>query len=301
MKSHFLQAAMASILAAVLMGSLGFFVRGVSVAPELTAFYRFSIGFVLMSAFIVYQLLRKTDSFSFSIHAFNSGIAISVCIVFYFIAMTKISIGMAAFLLYLAPVFATLGEIVFLKERPSLVQISLIISAFIGMMLLVFFTPQQTEKEVINGHYFQGLLYGLLAAISYAFYILLNRKIPEKMTLQMRCFWQFFAGVIVVGAINCNNSFAVPLADLPYIACVGLLQGLLVIILVAYAIRYLTAIQYGTLAYFEPVVAVVLGYICFSEAVSVIQCVGFTLIIISAMIQGLYTLKKTKKGELVYA
>ena len=54
----------------------------------------------------------------FSLPAVLSGAGISLCILFYFPAITQISVGIAALLLYTEPVFAAVGESLLRRSLP---------------------------------------------------------------------------------------------------------------------------------------------------------------------------------------
>ena len=100
---------LAAILAAFLMGSLGFFVRESACSAQACSFVRFAVGLVLVAGLLGWQRMRGTGSFAFSWQSAVSGAGISLCILFYFLSIQCISVGIAALLLYTGPVFAVLG------------------------------------------------------------------------------------------------------------------------------------------------------------------------------------------------
>ena len=236
------RAFISAVLAALLMGSLGFFVRESACSAQACSFVRFGVGLVLVAGLLGWQRMRGRGSFAFSWQSAVSGAGISLCILFYFLSIQCISVGIAALLLYTGPVFAVMG-----------------------------------------------LVYGLLSGMCYAVYILLTRYIPQGVALVQRTFWQFVAGcaLLAVPLAGTENAFAGVGQGWPYLLCIGLFQGFLVMLLIAYAVRHLTAIQFGTISYLEPAVAVLLGWLIYAEMLTPGQWLGFALVIAASAAQSL--------------
>lgn len=276
---------LAAVLAAVLMGALGFFVRESACSAPLCSFVRFAVGLVLVSLLLGYQRLRGKGSFSFSWQSAVSGAGISLCILFYFFAIQSISVGIAALLLYTGPVFAVLGEAVLNRSLPPKRDAFLILLSSAGILAVSFFAEGGTG----GGDSVAGLVYGLLSGLCYAVYILLTRHIPQEISLVQRTFWQFTAGCVLltVPLLTVENSFAGAEQGWPYLLSIGVFQGFLVMLLIAYAVRYLTAIQFGTISYLEPAVAVLLGWLIYAEWLTPGQWCGFVLVIAASAVQTL--------------
>ena len=118
MTKHDSSAFLSAVLAAVLMGSLGFFVRESACSAQACSFVRFAVGLVLVTGLLGWLRSRGRGSFAFSWQSAVSGAGISLCILFYFLAIQSISVGIAALLLYTGPVFAVLGEAVLNRSLP---------------------------------------------------------------------------------------------------------------------------------------------------------------------------------------
>ncbi len=74
---------------------------------------------------------------------------------------------------------------------------------------------------------------------------------------------------------------------LPYLLSIGLLQGFPVLMLVAFAMKHLSAIQYGALSYLDPATAVTLGWAVYGEQMLPLQWVGVFLVLASSLAQSL--------------
>ncbi len=279
-------ALISAIVAAILMGVLGFFVRETHCSAQGCSFARFIIGLVLICPMICRRSTSGSTRLPFSLPAVLSGAGISLCILFYFLAITQISVGIAALLLYTGPVFAAVGESAIRRCLPPKRDILLMAASAIGIILVTICadTPTGGQEQAPIGY-----AYGLLSGVCYAGYILLNRQIPAPISLSVRTFWQFTAGTLVLlfPLLLTENPYAGIGTGWPYLLCIGILQGFAVLLLVAYAVRRLTAIEFGTISYLEPAVAVATGWLIYGECISPGQWIGFALVLGASALQSL--------------
>ncbi len=270
--------------AAVLMGTLAFFVRESHCSAQCCSFARFAIGMVLIGLLWAVEILRHRDRFVWSGYAMASGAGISLCILFYFLALQHTSVGVAALLLYTGPVFAALGEAFIKRKMPKLRDVVLISLAASGVVLVSICAPAGG-----HGGSHLGFSYGLLSGLCYSAYILFNRQIRKRVSLAARTFWQSAAGVGIL-------IFPLLLSDCglhhvgfgwPYLVSIGFLQGFAVLLPAAYAMKKLSAIKYGTIAYLEPMVAVSLGFFLYHEQMTAGQWAGMSLVLAATFCQTL--------------
>ncbi len=284
-KAH-CNAMISAIVAAVLMGVLGFFVRETQCSAQGCSFARFMIGLVLISPMVCCRKSAGEARLPFSLPSILSGAGISLCILFYFLAITQISVGIAALLLYTGPVFAAVGESVIRRSLPARRDMLLMAASAAGIVLVTICAdaPASTQSHALAGY-----VYGLLSGVCYAAYILLNRQIPGHISLTVRTFWQFAAGtaVLVVPLALTEAPYAGIGNGWPYLLSIGILQGFAVLLLVAYAVRRLSAIEFGTISYLEPAVAVAVGWLAYGEIISPGQWSGFALVLGASAIQSL--------------
>lgn len=285
MNKHNSSAFFSAVLAAFLMGSLGFFVRESACSAQACSFVRFAVGLVLVAGLQGWLVRKGQSSFAFSWQAALSGAGISLCILFYFLAIQSISVGIAALLLYTGPVFAVVGEALLNRRFPPLRDGALIAMSVAGIVAVSVFADGG-DAAVSNA---AGLVFGLLSGVCYAVYILLTRNIPEQVTLVQRTFWQFVAGCVLLAfpLATTENAFAGVEQGWPYLLSIGVLQGFVVMLLIAYAVRHLTAVRFGTISYLEPAVAVLLGWLIYAELLTAGQWCGFVLVIAASAAQTL--------------
>ncbi len=284
-------ALIAAIVAAVLMGVLGFFVRETQCSAQGCSFARFIIGLLLITPMAWSSRTAEGKRFAWSLPAALSGAGISLCILFYFLAITQISVGIAALLLYTGPVFAAAGEALLRRSLPPRRDMGLMLASAAGIILVTICAGEPAAEQPSSA---MGYVYGLLSGVCYAAYILLNRQIPGSISLSLRTFWQFAAGslVLLVPLLLTDAPYAGLSSGWPYLLCIGVLQGFAVLLLVAYAVRHLTAIEFGTISYLEPAVAVALGWLVYGESITPGQWCGFALVLGASALQSLLPSKQ---------
>lgn len=285
MESSKNSAVAAAVAAGTLMGTLGFFVRESACSASLCAFVRFAVGLLLLCPLLLRGCMGGRD-FRFSWTAAVSGAGISLCILFYFMALQLIPVGVAAMMVYAGPVLAAVAEAVWNRRCPGVRDAVPMLLSLFGLLAVACFAEGADHGQELNH---AGLLYSVLSALSYSVYLLLNSRIPQEVTLGRRTFWQFVTGCIIlalpltIGAGEWQGMGG----GWPYLLIIGVCHGLLVMVLIAFAARHLSAIQYGTFAYLEPTVAVLLGYLVYAEQMTPGQWCGFALVVAAACTQAL--------------
>lgn len=275
----------AAVAAATLMGTLGFFVRESACSAPLCAFVRFAVGLLLLFPLLLRGCMGGRD-FRFSGMAAVSGAGISLCILFYFMALKLIPVGVAAMLVYAGPVLAAAAEAVWNRRLPCVRDAVPMLLSLFGLLAVACFAEESDHSHELNP---VGLLYSVLSAVCYSVYLLLNCRIPQGVTLGRRTFWQFVAGCIILALplMSGGELWQGLRGGWPYLLTIGVCHGLLVMVLIAFAARRLSAIQYGTFAYLEPTVAVLLGYLVYAEQMTPGQWCGFALVVAAACSQAL--------------
>lgn len=274
----------AAILATLLLGSVGVFIRNISADAFIISFSRISIGLIFLVIFLVIKkqlhTVKKSD-ISFPIVA--SGILLSLTIVCYVNAINNTSLANAAFLLYLGPIIGIAIAAVFLNERLTLLSGILLCAAFLGLICLMELDFSLTLHEA------EGYLWGSGASLCYALFIVFNRKIPQNTPALTRTFYQFlFAATAILPFLD-DSIFTITSTDFYWLIAVGFFQGFLATTLLIAAIKHLEVIEYGIVCFTEPLAACIIGFAFFSEILTPLQVIGCTIIMISGVIQVIST------------
>lgn len=271
---------LAAAISACLMGTLGGFVRASECSAEGCSFARFFIGLLMVAALWSYRIATGREKPEVSAFSLVSGVCIALCILFYFLAINYMGIGITVLLIYAGPVLAALGEACVERRLPPRRDVLLILIAAVGVGMVSAFAPsvpQPGERPHL------GFAFALAAGCCYAAYIVCNRLIGRDITLVARTFWQFVAATVVLlfPLMLSPHPYAHLDVGWPFLLCIGA-TGFAVLVLVAFAMRRLTAIEFGTISYLEPAIAVALGFFLYGEQIEPGQWVGFSLVILAS-------------------
>lgn len=287
MNKGYLSAFVAAMMAAILMGSLCVFVRESACSAPACSLGRFGIGLLLIGLYGAVAVVRGKGSLKFSGKAFISGIGISLCILFYFLAIQETSAGIAALLPATGPLFAAVWEALLEHHLPPKRDALLILTAGLGIVLVSVLSGSGSggQNDAL------GILYGLLSGLFYSLYIVLNRFMTADVSILQRTFWQSAAGTMVLliplsftaGALNNLSS------GWPWLLGIGLCQGVGVLVLVAFAMRKLSSLEFGIVSCLEPLEAALIGFFLYSEVIMAGQWCGFALVLSAILAKSVLT------------
>lgn len=249
-----------AFVAAVLMGTLGLFVRHVSSSSELITFLR-----LFLSLFFLVILLVLTGQYNkigvklnkTNVSLFMSGIFESFAILFYIDAIKYTTLSNAVLLLYLGPLIATAFAHIFMNERVRPVNLILVLIAFLGIPFLFEFNFSLDLENIY------GYIFGILSAILYSLYIIANRKIAKDITTINRFFYQFLFGSLSIFPVLFLGDTRFIIQDVPYLVLIGFLNGFLALSFLIVALQNLEAFKCGNILYTEAIVATAIGWIFF--------------------------------------
>lgn len=266
----------AALLAAMLMGSLCIFVRESGCSAQLCSFSRFSVGFILIGSAALWMKLRGRVRLRFSPASFASGLSIGLCILFYFLAIQHTSAGIAALLPATGPLLSAVWESLLERRLPPRRDIIMILIAGLGIAMVTLFSPgnQPGHDDAL------GIAFGFLCGVCYSFYLVLNRCMSGEVEMMQRIFWQSVAGTLVLLAplALAEDGLAGIAEGWPWLLGIGILQGVGVLALVAYAMRRLNSLEFGIISCMEPTEATLIGRIVYAEMITTGQWLGFLLV-----------------------
>jgi RarD protein len=270
----------AAIMSVMLTGAIGIFVRNISLNGSIITFARLGLGLVFLFFFLILRKEIKTVKITkFSYSLLFTGILMAMVSLCYINAINSTSLANAAFLLYLAPLIAVGIAAFLLKEKFTLLNGGLLCLAFLGFLFFLEF------KFSLNMDESKGFLWGIGSAITYALYIVFNRKIPAQIPALTRSFYQLLFGAITMLPFLDASIQSVTLKDVNWLMAIGLFQGFIAISLFTFAVKHLKTVEYGTVSYIEPLIASLIGVFLYSESLTVFQFIGCIIIFSGGMIQ----------------
>ena len=194
----------------------------------------------------------------------------------YFAALTRISAGLTALLLYLYPALVVVLSAV-LTRAPTRKASACVLVATVGTALTI---------GPVGGGQWTGILLGLAAALSYSIYIVVSSR-------QVVGIGPFAtSGVVMAGAaVVYDVGAAATQASLPshndaWVALIGVaLIGTVVAVSTFFAaLELLGPADTAVISTFEPVVSVVVAAIALGEELSQVQVLGGALVLVAVAV-----------------
>lgn len=257
---------------------------------EAILFFRYAISVVLLGIFIF--LSNK----SFRISWKQMGILLILgCLytmssIFLFEAYNYIASGLATTLIFLYPVFVALIMVV-LRVYPSWQVWLAILATFVGVLLMTYSGDGQNISMV-------GVLLSLGSALVYAlFIVIINRsKAVSTISNSLLTFYSLFVGCIIfmLKIVFGDSSILTGIeGTTAWLNLLGLaiLPTVVSTASLALATRKIGPTKASVLGVFEPITAILIGAIAFSEPITMNILVG----IVISMVAITFMICSTKK------
>ena len=266
------------IASMAIFGTLGPFVRNISVSSGELALYRAImatglVGVVLLitKQKIPFDKIKKEVPLLLA-----SGVAMGINWILLFEAYKHTTISVATLSYYFAPVIVTIVCPLLFKEKLTGKQIVCFIMSTLGIVMITGIGDMGGGNNII------GILFGLGAAVFYATVILLNKFIKNVEGLH-RTFMQFIAAVVTLIPYVMLTS-GVTLGGMDSVGWINLLIVGLVHTGITYcmyfsSLKELPGQKVAILSYIDPLVAVVISVTILGETMTLWQVIGGILIL----------------------
>ena len=266
------------IASMVIFGTLGPFVRNISVSSGELALYRAILAAVMIGSFLIltgqkipFAAMKKEIPL-----LLLSGMAMGINWILLFEAYKYTTVSVATLSYYFAPVIVTAVCPFLFREKMTKKQLICFIMSTLGLVLITGI------GELAGGRDLIGIGFGLGAAVLYATVVLLNKFITNVEGIH-RTFLQFLAAILVL-IPYVDMTGGVTLGGLTAIGWVNLLIVGLVHTGVAYCLYFsslqeLTGQKAAILSYIDPLVAVLISVTVLGESMTLTQVIGGGLIL----------------------
>ncbi len=269
-----------AILAAILLGCTGVFIRNISTDVNNLNFLRIFIGLIFLTLFLFFRKeLGEVKKVKLSIPLFITGVCLALIGLCYINALKYTSLTNAVFLLYLGPIIAIIFSFIFFKEKLNPINFLIIAITFLGFLFVLEF------KFTIGSSQTQRYLWGLGAGILFALFIVFNRIIAKDISGLKRSFYQILFACITMMLFIDDSIFQISKKDFLWITAMAFFQGFLAFVFLITAIKYLKTHEYGVISYLEPLIASFLGFLLYHEIPSILQLIGYVLIFCTGIAQ----------------
>lgn len=267
------------ILAVVLFGTIGMFLRWISLPSEIVVLCRGIIGTLVV--WIVIRLQGKRVDLAAVkknlLWLILSGVALGLNWIFLFAAYLHTSVAVASLCNYLAPVIVVVLAPLLYRERLGWKKLLCVACAVIGVFLISGVIG--TTPETLSGI---GILFGLLAALGFVGIILCNRKLTG-MNAYDKVIVQLAVSALTVLPYALIKNLGTPLVldvrSILLTLMLGLVHTGFAYCLYLDNLGKLPVHSVAVLGYLEPVVSVLCSALILKEHMTVLGWIGAALII----------------------
>jgi len=284
-------------VAMAIFGTLGPFVRNISVSSGELALYRAILAVILLAGYLLatgqkipFGSIRKELPL-----LLLSGVAIGINWILLFEAYKYTTVSVATLSYYFAPVIVTIVCPVLFREKLTVKQIVCFIMSTLGLVMITGIGDVGK-----SGNHHIGILFGLGAAVLYALVVLMNKFIRNVEGIH-RTFIQFLAVVVtlipyvaVTGGITLGGMSAIGWVCL---FIVGFVHTGITYCLYFSALKEISGQKAAILSYVDPLVAVAVSVAVLGETLTFWQGVGGILILGFTLWNEMSGQKEGRKGE----
>ena len=270
------------IIAVIIYGTVGTFLRYVNLPSEIVAMCRGILGSVFI--YVVLRMrghrldretIRKNRKW-----LVLGGVCLGLNWIFLFAAYIETTVAIASLCNYMAPIIVILIAPVVLKERLDMRKMPCVFAAVLGIVLVSGVLGGETGN-------LKGFLLGLAAAAFFVVIVICNRKIEgvpplDKVVLQLALSALTILPYVLVK--NWGTSITLDLRSALIILVLGLVHTGLAYCLYFSGMSTLPVQTVAILGYLEPVVSVLCSVIFLHEHMGIAGWIGAVLIIGAALV-----------------
>ena len=260
-----------------IFGTIGAFVRGISLSSGELALFRALMALVLIGGYLLIRggkislNLSKKDF----ILLLLSGGAMGINWILLFEAYKHTTVSVATLSYYFAPVIVTAVCPLIFRERPKLSQVICFAISTLGLVMIL-------GVGSLGGNGTMGVLFGLGAAVFYASVMLLNKFIKGVSDLH-RTFLQILAAAVVLlpyvmltGGVHLGGLNG---SGIICLITVGVIHTGVAYCLYFSAIKDLPGQKAALLSYIDPLIAVIISVLLLGEEMTLWQVLGGIMIL----------------------
>ena len=272
------------LLAAVLFSTGGLLIKIISVEPLPLLGVRGAFAALLIALYMARPLTpfarrapssssrphraRTRLNFRWSLPQLGGAVALVSAQAFFIIAARETTAANAIFIQYTAPVFVAFFGIYYLREPVG--KLDWLALAAISVGLLCFYGDGLTTDGAV------GNLYALLAGLSFAWFLLFMRKQKDSSTIETVLLGNILAALLGLPFLRVAAPTA---ADWSGMLFLGIFQIGLPSILIALAIKKLTAVEAVLIQSLEPILNPVWVVLVIGEMPTPLALLGGAIVV----------------------
>lgn len=238
------------------------------------------ILFVLLAAFD--RKLLRIDARDVWMFIGTGLLSISMFSILYFTAASLVTLSMAAVLLYTAPCFVMVMSVILFKESFTGRKAAALVLAFAGCILTAGIIGGSGPLNVL------GVAAGVGSGFGYALYSIFGKYALRKYHPFTVTFYTFLVSSLcllpvsdVPGIVSAISSSGGVMTD---VLALGTVSTLVPYFLYTYGLNRMDAGKAAVIAFVEPMVATLAGFVIFGETLTAAAAAGVMLILASVVL-----------------
>ncbi len=270
----------ALFVGAALLGASAIFVRISETSPSLTAFYR---AFLALPFLFIWVLRSKHDqpiknylSKDNLVILFLAGVFFGSDMAIWNWAISFTSVAHATLMANTAPIFVTLVSFFFLRQKIESSFFRALILAFSGVSIVILAGSGSDSTRLL------GDSLGLIAAIFYAAYILVIKKLTDTVPPAHTLFFAtLFTAVFLfpIGLLESESFFPSSQKGWIILLAYAVISQALAQGLITFGISRLSAHLSSLILLVQPVAAAIYGWLLLSESINLWQGLGGAVVL----------------------
>lgn len=260
-------------MAATIWGSNGVIVNLIALDPYQIAFFRVFIASIVLAPFtIIFKWREFAEARRLLGFLLVNGLLLCLGWGFLFASMKLIPIANAVLINYLAPIFTAALAPILLKERLEKVIAPALFLSMTGMILISY-------DEVMSGgaSNLLGIIYGLLAGLAYAGFIISSKRLREKISSPVIAIYSYMFAAIFL-APTLLETPTLQIQSLALLLILGSINTAFAVTLYFYGLGLIEAHRATVMTYLEPISAVIFGAVFLGQIPNPLVAVGGSLI-----------------------
>ncbi|MEZ4709879.1 MAG: DMT family transporter [Caldilineaceae bacterium] len=265
------QAVLVVALASILLSLSGFLIKIISVSPFTLVGVRSAV------ASIVILLWLGRPRFTWSAPQVVGAVGLLGAQLFFVLATRQTTAANAIFIQYTAPIYVALFGIWFLQERATAVD--WLTMAAIGVGMFLFF-----QDGFATGSYW-GNFNAFLSSISFAAFMLCMRKQKDGSAIESVLLGSILAALVGLPFLLREQPSAVEWSGLIFM---GVVQTGIPFVMLALAIRQITAVESILIQTLEPIFNPVWVFMAVGEIPTPLAVAGGVIVVASVVLRALW-------------
>lgn len=270
-----LKGAVFIIVATLMFGFMGIFVRFLGLPSFVIVFFSFLFSAIILLLFFLFKdtsiiFIKKHLLLIILLGIFNLFNNF-----FFFQAFVSTTISNAVLTHYTAPIFVALLAPFLLKERLEKITIISLIIAVAGLGII------SHQDLSFQSNDFIGMMYGTASGLMYALVIIVIKHLSKYLSVFTINIYQSLIVALLMAPFVIVSKINVSVTSLFLLLLFALLFGVIATLLYMQGIKRIKSQHAGILAYIEPVAATFYAMMFFREIPTLNTIIGGVLILMS--------------------